>query len=1035
MYFKVQIMPIPKMKTILQIFLLFNFSISIFGQSLLKDIKTDNGSSHPREFTTLANGTSFFLAKTNNNENAELWKTDGTNAGTAQVKNPENLPYGPYFNNSLPSAFFAWDNLLLFSATDGPTNNYNRELWISDGTNAGTHILKEIYPGTQASNPRNFFILGSKVLFAASDNINGEELWITDGTVGGTQLVKNIYSGNFGSAIQGFTLFQGNAYFYATSDLYGRELWKTDGTTAGTVVLTDGINPSTTNTIDFGQELPVASSNIIYFPINSIVYGKELGYSDGINVIPFDLNGGYGDGNSNPKELTLCNNKVYFTATRFNNPRNIAYIDEFGQANGISGAQESDPKDLRVLNNVLIYTAVDFNNKRKMYRFEELNFFSQRELLKDINPTISTGEGAFPTDIGQRKFFVANSKIYFIANNGISGFEIWKTDGTNAGTSMIKDQALGSGSSTFSYFQLFDDELFYICNDELNVFKARKTNGTLEGTFDVESINPALGLSNVYPISKVGTKFYFTGFNTTSGYELYKLELGVTSLVKDIKTNGTTNYNNFNTVTENGNAILFNYDDGKHGMELWKTDGTSTGTSLFADLNPYPVNIKGGNSTLASFDFYLGSSYLNTDFVSFGGKTYFYANPNLMVTDGITLPTVFHANAAYYTGPKYGIKEYAGFLYFTVNSELWVTNGSYEFKLKTIDPSGSGTPLSEFNVCNGKLFFLAFTQANGEEIWVTDGTGTGTQVLQEMIPGLNPPCYCRKFEVVGNTLFFTFPDPVIGSELWKSDGTSAGTVLVKDINLSSGSWPFNLTNFNNQYLVFGADDGDNGSELWKSDGTSVGTTLIKDLFPGIDGSNPTIYNNARFPIFENKLYFSAYDASSLKYSVTDLTTNGTQYLPYNSNVDILATPNVLIFSSLVAPEYGYEPYFFDGNSKIARDIYSGTASSNSRLFYNAKMRKLIMFVANNGINGPEIHVIKDCRLNKSLTGNQGGISNTTVNGTISSTNKLLAGSSTEYFAGSAIELKPGFETTNVSRFTSKIEGCAYSTAGPPPGVN
>ena len=1022
------------MKTSITIIFSLIISLNVFGQSLLKDIKTDNGSSLPRQFTTLANGSSFFLTKTNSSDIVELWKTDGTNSGTSQVKIPYTAPYGPYFLSNTTPSFIALNNQLIFSANDSQYG-FNTELWISDGTTVGTMVLKEIYPGSYGSNPRNFFVFGTKILFTASNDTDGEELWITDGTSAGTQMVKNIYPGQTSSSIQGFTILNGEAYFYATNDTQGRELWKTDGTAAGTLVLTESINPGPTGTIDNGQELPVANSNFVYFQINSVVYGKEIGYTNGVNVIPFDLNGGYGDSNSNPKELTLCNNRVYFTATRFNNPRNIVFIDEYGQASGIFGASESDPKDLRVLNNVLIYTAVDFNNKRVMYKFEYLNFFSQRELLKDINPTVISGEGAFPSDLSKRKFLVTNSQMYFIANDGISGYELWKTDGTTNGTYLIKDQFLGNGSPTFSYLQLFDNELFYICNDASNVYKARKTDGTLAGTIDIESINPGLNLSNIYPISKSGNKFYFTGFNAVSGYELYKIEAGAASLVKDIKTNGTSNFSSFNLVGENANTIFFNYDDGKHGMELWKTDGTTAGTTLFADLTPYPIDIIGGNTGLSTFDFYLGSSSINSDFVNFGGKTYFYANHHLMVTDGITAPTIFHANATYSLNSKIGIKEYAGFLYFSVNEELWVTNGSYEFKLKSIEPYGSGSPLTDFNVCNGKLFFLAFTQANGEELWVTDGTGTGTQLLKELIPGTNGPCYCRKFEVVGNTLFFTFPDPVIGLELWKTDGTNAGTVLVKDINPTSDSNPYYLTKFDNQSLVFSANDGTTGTELWKSDGTEAGTVLLKDLKTGPDQSNPYIINKSKFQVFDGKVYFSADSANVWRLGVSDLTTVGTHFLPYTSQIELLATPNVLILTESTSNSVGYEPTFFDEKMKLATDIKNGTGSSNPRLFQYFPLRKLIMVLADNGINGPEIHVIKDCRLNKSLTGNQGGISNTTVNATIFSTSKLLANSSTEYFAGSSIELKPGFETTNVTRFTSKIEGCAYSTAGPPPGVN
>ena len=66
-----------------------------------------------------------------------------------------------------------------------------------------------------------------------------------------------------------------------------------------------------------------------------------------------------------------------------------------------------------------------------------------------------------------------------------------------------------------------------------------------------------------------------------------------------------------------------------------------------------------------------------------------------------------------------------------------------------------------------------------------------------------------------------------GTELWKSDGTESGTVLVEDINPGGSSFPQYLTNVAGT-LFFFANDGNSGQELWKSDGTATGTVLVKD---------------------------------------------------------------------------------------------------------------------------------------------------------------------------------------------------------------
>ena len=84
----------------------------------------------------------------------------------------------------------------LFSATDG-THGY--ELWVSDGTTAGTSLVQDINPGSGSSGPQDITKFGSgKALFSANDGTHGYELWVSDGTAAGTSLVQDIYPGSSG---------------------------------------------------------------------------------------------------------------------------------------------------------------------------------------------------------------------------------------------------------------------------------------------------------------------------------------------------------------------------------------------------------------------------------------------------------------------------------------------------------------------------------------------------------------------------------------------------------------------------------------------------------------------------------------------------------------------------------------------------------------------------------------------------------------------------------------------------------------------
>jgi len=139
---------------------------------------------------------------------------------------------------------------------------------------------------------------------------------------------------------------------------------------------------------------------------------------------------------------------------------------------------------------------------------------------------------------------------------------------------------------------------------------------------------------------------------------------------------------------------------------------------------------------------------------------------------------------------------------------------------------------------------------------VSDGTTEGTQPIVDAVPGINT--VIEGLTEFNGKLYFSTSDETNGEELWVTDGTAAGTNLVADINLGSrSSNPNSLTEFDGK-LYFVADDGINGAELWSTDGTTAGTNLVEDINPGA-GSSLARFNisNDSLTVAGNELFFVA----------------------------------------------------------------------------------------------------------------------------------------------------------------------------------
>jgi len=139
--------------------------------------------------------------------------------------------------------------------------------------------VKDIAPGSQWSDPAFMVLYNGEIYFRADDKVHGRELWKSDGTEAGTVMVKDIYPGSAGSQPEWLTVSNGILYFSAYTTTNGWELWRSDGTEAGTYLFKD-ITPGHTATYENTSPAYMVDVNgTLYFVLdnsNPVVANRGL---------------------------------------------------------------------------------------------------------------------------------------------------------------------------------------------------------------------------------------------------------------------------------------------------------------------------------------------------------------------------------------------------------------------------------------------------------------------------------------------------------------------------------------------------------------------------------------------------------------------------------------------------------------------------------------------------------------------------------------------------------------------------------------
>jgi ELWxxDGT repeat protein len=789
------------------------------------------------------------------------------------------------------------------------------EPWISDGTPAGTHLLRNLAPGGLGSDPDFLGRVGGRVLFAATTPERGRELWVSDGTAAGTALLHEFVAGTRGALFGELGPLGGALLFGVERQQGSLEIWRSDGTAPGTWIVRKIQMTPDGFACRPGSHVPpdsVALGGRRTFCAEEPGAGAELWVTDGTDggtLRLADLRPG--PEGSYPAGFVVDGDRLAFSATDASDRLRIWVLESSSWVPQAAPLPIGVPQLLGVVQSRFL-VAVREGAIARLWLTD--GTVAGTVAFHDLE---SDGWSLESAQVGPRVIFTDAVAPY--------GFEPWVTDGTAAGTHLLHDLVPGPDDSYpgLSKSVAGHDGHYFCAAWDATLWR---TDGTSAGTTPIGPTDGCEGLA--HGVALAGTTLFQREWyvycpphdecEQTEAMRTDGTEAGTSSLRPRDEFSSSAP----GDLTPRPGGLVFaarlDREEPWWGEWPMATDGRPEGT--------VELTVPGDESVI------LGSSTATLP----DGRIFFfeanYPTSRLFEVAGDDLVPVFEG------AQGSGLVRAGDLLFFAISDELngaepWRSDGTTLGTSLVLDlePGPAASYPEQLTDIFGRLWFSAVISDAGIELWETDGTVAGTRI-HELAPGpasafdwspfvtpfreadgslgvigqpvngehsnlyvLDPVSDTltllresfRGAALIGarvgagdERLFWIEPEASFVCGLWASDGTAAGTARLADV--APGSWydggyaedcTPELVNAAGRVYFVGCDVAA-GCELWSSDGTAAGTSRFADLAPG-----STSFLPHSLAVAGDRLYFGGCrEATGCEPWISDFSPAGTHPL-------------------------------------------------------------------------------------------------------------------------------------------------------------